>query len=112
MAVTRWLGVRLPAAGGGYLRQLPYGLVRRAFREYGERGVPGMFYIHPWELDPEQPRLEVDWLTRQRHYRGLERTAARLERLLAEFRFTSVARAFDFATATAEWDPARLARHA
>jgi polysaccharide deacetylase family protein (PEP-CTERM system associated) len=91
LATTTLAGLRLPAAGGGYLRQLPFGLIRRAFREHGERGVPGMFYIHPWEIDPGQPRLPVSRLTRVRHYRGLERTLPLLERLCAEFSFTSVA---------------------
>jgi polysaccharide deacetylase family protein (PEP-CTERM system associated) len=86
----RWLGLRLPAAGGAYFRLLPYGVVRAAFRQCERRGVPGTFYIHPWEIDPAQPRLDVSWLTRLRHYGGLGRTAGRLERLLAEFRFTTV----------------------
>ncbi|HEV8600378.1 MAG TPA: XrtA system polysaccharide deacetylase [Gemmatimonadales bacterium] len=92
LATLEMLGLRFPAAGGGYLRQLPLGLVQRSFRAMGERGVPGMFYIHPWEVDPEQPRLPVGPLTRLRHYGGLERTLPRLERLLNEFRFTSVER--------------------
>ena len=54
------------------------------------RGVPGTFYVHPWELDPAQPRVDVSWLTRVRHYGGLRWTAQRLERLLTEFRFTLV----------------------
>ena len=62
-----------------------------------------MFYVHPWELDPDQPRLPVSGLTRLRHYRGLDRMQARIERLLADFRFTSVARAF-------ELDPAKPVR--
>ncbi len=86
----RWCGVQLPAAGGAYLRLLPYGLVRAALRQCEHRGQPGTFYIHPWELDPAQPRLAVSWLTRVRHYGGLRATAQRLERLLAEFRFTAV----------------------
>jgi hypothetical protein len=53
-----------------------------------------MFYVHPWEIDPDQPRIAAPWLTRVRHYRGLDRTLPRLERLLTEFRFTSVAAAF------------------
>jgi len=67
----RWCGLRLPAAGGAYFRLLPYGVVRTAFRQCERRGVPGTFYIHPWELDPDQPRLDVSWLTRARHYGGL-----------------------------------------
>ena len=86
--------MRLPAAGGGYLRQFPLALIRRAFRQHEARGIPGMFYVHPWEVDPDQPRIEAPWLTRVRHYRGLERTMPRLDQLLTEFRFTSVASAF------------------
>ena len=85
-----WCGLRLPAAGGAYFRLLPYGLVRAAFRQCEGRGVSGTFYIHPWELDPAQPRLPVSWLTRVRHYTGLRRTAERLDRLLGDFRFTAV----------------------
>jgi hypothetical protein len=82
--------MRLPAAGGAYIRLLPYSVVRTAFRQSQRRGVPGTFYIHPWEIDPEQPRLAVPWLTRVRHYGGLRRTTQRLSRLLGEFRFTAV----------------------
>ncbi len=49
--------------------------------------VPATIYVHPWELDPDQPRLDVGWLTRVRHYGGIKHTADRLRRLLAEFRF-------------------------
>ena len=87
-ATLRWCGMQLPAAGGAYFRLLPYGLVRAALRQCEQRGRPGTFYIHSWELDPAQPRLDVSWATRVRHYGGLARTAQRLERLLREFRFT------------------------
>lgn len=86
----RWGRVRLPAAGGAYFRLLPYALTRAALKQCERRGVPGTFYIHPWELDPAQPRLDVPWLTCVRHYGGLGRTAERLERLLGEFRFRPV----------------------
>ena len=52
--------------------------------------MPGTFYLHPWEYDPDQPRFAVNALTRIRHYGGLARTWSRLERLLGEFRFTSI----------------------
>jgi len=82
--------LRLPAAGGAYFRLLPYGVIRGALRQCERREVPGTFYIHPWELDPAQPRIEVSWLTRVRHYGGLGRTLPRLERLLTEFRFAPI----------------------
>jgi len=88
--LTRF-GVRLPAGGGAYFRLFPYAFVRAAFLDYARRGIPGTFYIHPWEVDPAQPRMEVPLLTRVRHYGGLARTVPRLERLLAEFRFTAIA---------------------
>jgi polysaccharide deacetylase family protein (PEP-CTERM system associated) len=90
MATTRLAGLRLPAAGGGYLRQFPYGVIRRAFRVWGDRGVSATFYIHPWEYDADQPRLPCGRLTALRHYRNLGRTWGLLERLLGEFRFTSI----------------------
>lgn len=94
LATMSLAGVRLPAAGGGYFRNFPFGVFRQAFRRLSARNTSGMFYIHPWELDPAQPRLPVSLLARLRHYSGLERTLPRLERLLDEFRFTSVIRRF------------------
>jgi polysaccharide deacetylase family protein (PEP-CTERM system associated) len=91
LATSLWGPFRIPAAGGGYLRQFPFSVVQRAFREHDEQGIPGVFYIHPWELDAEQPRIRVGPLSHIRHYRGLKGTQARLERLLGEFRFTSIA---------------------
>ncbi|HWC74419.1 MAG TPA: XrtA system polysaccharide deacetylase [Gemmatimonadales bacterium] len=87
---VRWCGMRLPAAGGAYFRLLPYAIVQRGLRQFERRGVPGTFYIHPWELDPAQPRIDVGWPTRLRHYGGLGRTARLLRRLLTEFRFTAI----------------------
>lgn len=89
-STLQWVGMRLPAAGGAYFRLLPYGIVGAALRQSERRGVPGTFYIHPWEVDPDQPRLDVSWRTRARHYGGLRRTVARLERLLREFRFAPI----------------------
>ncbi len=86
-ATLRRLGRNLPAGGGGYLRLLPFALVRGAFADAEARGVPTTFYIHPWELDPDQPRLAVSWKTRIRHYGGLARTRDRIGQLLATFRF-------------------------
>ncbi len=88
--LRRW-GTNVPAGGGAYFRLFPYAVVRAALRDCAHRGAPGTFYIHPWELDPDQPRIAVPWPTRVRHYGGLRRTAPRLERLLVEFRFTAIA---------------------
>jgi polysaccharide deacetylase family protein (PEP-CTERM system associated) len=90
LAVATFAGVRMPAAGGGYLRQFPLSMMQRALRQHESRGLPAMCYIHPWELDPEQPRIAVPWLARMRHYRNLEKVAPRLETLFGAFRFGSV----------------------
>lgn len=90
-ATLRLMGVTLPAAGGAYFRLFPYALARAALRQAGAHGHSGTFYLHPWELDPDQPRLGVDPLTRARHYGGLRGVTRKLERLLREFRFTAIA---------------------
>lgn len=100
LATTLLGGVRVPAAGGAYFRYFPYALTRRAFREHTEGGIPGLFYIHPWELDPNQPRLRAPLISRMRHYHGLQRTLPRLELLLEDFRFTSAARRLGIADGT------------
>jgi polysaccharide deacetylase family protein (PEP-CTERM system associated) len=85
------MGAQIPAAGGAYLRHFPYSVVRNAFRARQKAGIPGVFYMHPWEIDPEQPRVAAPFVTRLRHYGGLKKMQPRIERMLGEFRFTSVA---------------------
>ena len=109
LATLTLAGFRLPAAGGGYFRQFPYPLFHNAFARLSRSGVTGMFYIHPWEVDPGQPRLPVGLVSRIRHYTGLERTLPRLERLLSDFRFTSVVKRFGVdagSPAAFEWSKA------
>ncbi len=90
-ATLRRFGGTFPAGGGAYLRLLPPALIHAALRGSGRRGVSATIYTHPWELDSLQPRLRVPWPTRIRHYGGLERTEARLRRLLDTFPFGTVA---------------------
>ena len=90
-ATVRLAGLSVPAAGGAYFRLFPYALVAAGLRSAAARGVSGTFYIHPWEVDPDQPRLPVSLKTRIRHYGGLDKTMPRLERLLTEFRFVAIA---------------------
>ena len=95
-ATLRMVGVNLPAGGGGSLRHLPLGLIRRALRSLEKEGEPGTLYLHPWELDPDQPRVAgVGAVTSLRHYGGLTRTEPRLRALLAEFRFQPIAASLD-----------------
>ena len=91
LATTSIFRYPVPAAGGGYLRQFPLSIIRRAFREASARTEPATFYIHPWEIDPRQPRLPVSVLNRIRHYRGLESTLDRIDTLLEEFTFATIA---------------------
>ena len=91
MTTLRRFGLNIPASGGAYFRIFPYGVIRAALKQCEQAGTPGMFYLHPWELDPAQPRMAVPWLARVRHYTGLERTVPRLKRLFDDFRFTSIA---------------------
>jgi polysaccharide deacetylase family protein (PEP-CTERM system associated) len=90
-ATVRFLGMTLPAAAGGYLRLLPFWWSSRAVRQVNHlERQPVVVSTHPWELDPDQPRLDVGRLTRLRHYSNLDRTEPRLRQLLADFRFTTM----------------------
>ena len=83
----RLMGRNFPASGGGYFRLLPYALSAWMMRRVNEQdGEPGIFYFHPWEIDPEQPRQRgIGMKTRFRHYVNLPRMEGRLERLLQDF---------------------------
>ena len=90
LTAVRMLGIDIPASGGGYFRLLPYhltsGLLNRARRV---NRSPAVFYLHPWEIDPEQPRQQsAPWKSRFRHYLNLDRTEPRLRRLLRNFAWT------------------------
>ena len=87
-STMRVAGQNLPIGGGGYFRLLPYGWTRRGIAHVNEREQkPVMFYLHPWEIDPDQPRLQASRMSRFRHYRNLDKTESRLRKLLTEFRF-------------------------
>jgi polysaccharide deacetylase family protein (PEP-CTERM system associated) len=88
IGTARVLGVNLPIGGGGYFRLLPFALVRRGIERVNAREHrPMMFYLHPWELDPGQPRPKMAWRYRFRHYVGMEHEEAKLSSLLDRFRF-------------------------
>ena len=88
LAAAASSALRLPVAGGGYFRLLPYAVSRWGLASINRRDQrPFIFYLHPWEIDPGQPRVRVSWLSRFRHYTNLDKCEARLRRLLGEFRF-------------------------
>jgi polysaccharide deacetylase family protein (PEP-CTERM system associated) len=84
-------GVNLPVGGGGYFRILPYEWTAWGIRRLNvvERR-PATFYLHPWEIDPDQPRLPGSALSRFRHYRNLAATEGRLQRLCRQFQFAPI----------------------
>jgi polysaccharide deacetylase family protein (PEP-CTERM system associated) len=90
------LGRNLPAAGGGWFRLLPYSISRGMLRRVNaQEQAPCMFYFHPWELDPEQPRQPgLSAKTRFRHYVNLQQMPGRLRRLLKDFEWDRVDRVF------------------
>jgi polysaccharide deacetylase family protein (PEP-CTERM system associated) len=91
IGTARMLGVNMPIGGGGFFRLLPFSLIRLGMRRVNLREQqPFMFYLHPWELDPGQPRPPMSWPHRFRHYVGVEREADKLARLMALFRFGTV----------------------
>ncbi len=101
ITTTRVFGRNLPAGGGGYFRLAPYRLSRWALRRVNrldERAA--IFYFHPWEIDPGQPRVPGTGLkTRFRHYVNLDKTEARLDRLLGDFRWGRVDQVFGLQSA-------------
>ena len=90
MSVAEILGKRIPCSGGGYFRLLPYAATRALLRRCNGAGRPFVFYLHPWEVDPTQPRVRIPLTKRFRHYVNLRRTYDRLDRLLGDFEFTTV----------------------
>ena len=87
LSTVSGFGWRFPVAGGGYFRLFPYRLTRRAVRHLNEReGQPAIIYLHPWELDPGQPRLPVGRLTRLRHSVNTRTTESKVRCLLRDFR--------------------------
>lgn len=90
-STVRWAGMNFPIGGGGYFRLLPYGWTRLGIeRVNASEGQPAIFYLHPWEIDPGQPRIAAGGLTQVRHYGNLSKTETRLRRMLHQFRFGRV----------------------
>jgi polysaccharide deacetylase family protein (PEP-CTERM system associated) len=97
VTTTRMFGRNLPAGGGGYFRLAPYRVSRWAIGRVNRIDRrPAIFYFHPWEIDPAQPRVRgISAKTRFRHYLNLDRTESRLKQLLRDFHWDRVDRVFD-----------------
>lgn len=91
MSAASFLGLKVPVSGGGYFRIFPYWLIRAGLRQINEEARrPFTFYLHPWEVDPGQPRVKVGALSRFRHYTNLDKCEPRLRKLLGEFKFSTM----------------------
>lgn len=83
-------GVHLPIAGGGYFRLIPYPMLKMFLKRLEKKGAQLVMYLHPWEIDPHQPRMDGPILSRIRHYMNLKKTEQRLGYLLGDFSFGSI----------------------
>jgi len=90
LSTFRVLGQSIPVAGGGYFRLYPYWLSRYFYRKINQQQAPFVFYLHPWEIDPDQPRVEASVLSRFRHYNNLDKGYQRLSSLLSDFSFITM----------------------
>lgn len=89
-------GLRLPVAGGGYFRLLPYFYTRLGFSSVnGRESMPVVFYVHPWEIDTSQPRLAGSLLSRLRHYTNIDVCERRMTRLLTDFKWAPMGAVLD-----------------
>lgn len=93
LSTMKLFGRNIPLAGGGYLRLFPYWFTRRGLKQLEAHNQMGIVYLHPWELDLEQPRPELSKLSRFRQYTNVRTVYNKLERLLSEFHFISMGEA-------------------
>jgi len=88
MSTMNLFGLRVPASGGGYFRLYPYWFTQFVIRSLNCSGRAANFYMHPWEIDVDQPRIaNVGWKSNFRHYNNLDKVESRLHRLLTNFEF-------------------------
>ncbi|HKY29585.1 MAG TPA: XrtA system polysaccharide deacetylase [Pyrinomonadaceae bacterium] len=91
MSCLEVFGRRFPFSGGGYFRLFPYAYTKYCMQKVNAQGRPAVFYLHPWELDPGQPKVKnLSFSQRFRHYRNIDQTEKRLEKLLNDFQFTTI----------------------
>jgi peptidoglycan/xylan/chitin deacetylase (PgdA/CDA1 family) len=90
LSTLRIMRTNIPIAGGGYFRLFPYEFTRWAIRKLNQDGHPAIVYLHPWEIDPSQPRLKGSVISRFRQYNNLDKTEKRLKALLRDFDFVPI----------------------
>jgi len=93
LMTTKFLGKTVPSGGGFYLRTLPFSVTKKAINEYEEKNIPGVFYIHSWELTPEyMPKIKLSIKNNFITYHNLDKIPNRMSNLLSNFKFTSFER--------------------
>ena len=90
MSCIEMFGRRLPFSGGGYFRLFPYAYTKYCIKQCNRLGRPTVFYLHPWEIDFEQPKMDLPASKKFRHYHNLDKTEHRLDKLLSDFQFTTI----------------------
>lgn len=91
LSTAQYMGYKIPVAGGGYFRLFPYKFIKMGLTKINKHNrKPFVFYLHPWEMDPEQPRISASPLSRFRHYNNLEKCEHRLRKLISDFKFTTI----------------------
>lgn len=86
LTTAKILGYNMPMLGGGYFRFFPYRLTKRVIEKINKQNNSVVLYIHPWEIDPNQPKIHGDWMSMLKHYLNLDKTEKKLRKLLSEFR--------------------------
>jgi len=107
LTTAKVFGFPVPAAGGGYFRQYPYALSKWLFNRASDNQEKSLiFYLHPWEIDPDQPKIpDAGWLSNFRHYTNLSRCRSRLEKMVGDFSFTTVGDVLETTDVSLEFKP-------
>lgn len=95
VATSKFMGMILPVGGGAYFRFWPYSITRWSFMQLNKQSKPAVFYIHPWEVDADQPKMDMPGRIYLTHYHRLASTQKKLERLLSDFEFASLSNVLD-----------------
>ena len=90
LSVVKVFGMNIPFSGGGYFRLFPYFITKFLFKKVNKENRAVMFYFHPWELDRQQPKMKLPLIKKFRHYNNLNKTENRLQKLLQDFKFTTI----------------------
>jgi hypothetical protein len=94
IASARYFNFNMPVGGGAYLRILPYAILKSGLRRINREGQPFVFYIHPWELDPQHPKINLPFRISATHYFNLKSTTRKLKKLFSDFRFAAIEEVF------------------